>query len=129
MYIFMRGSKKYLSLPYNPKLKKHARELRQAKMLHEVLFWQQVKRGQINGLDFDRQKIIGDYIVDFYCPEKGVVIELDGASHSDKGESDKARDIFLRSLGLVVIRISVTEVLQNLWRVMEFVRNHEALKG
>ena len=129
LYIYhMRGTKKYRALPYNSKLQKHARELRKAKMLHEVLFWQQVKNKQINGLDFDRQKIIGDYIVDFYCPEKNVAIELDGSSHRNKGEHDRKRDIFLSNLGLTVIRISATDILQNLHGVIEFIRNHDALK-
>ena len=104
----MRSTKNYRMLPYNPKLRKRARELRKAGFLHEVLFWQEVKGKQLNGLDFDRQKIIGNYIVDFYCSEKGVVIELDGTSHNYKVEYDKKREQFLQELGLVVIHIDAT---------------------
>jgi len=93
----MRNTKKYKALPYNPKLLSKARELRKAGMLHEVLFWQKVKGGQIRGLDFDRQKIIGNYIVDFYCAEKSVVIELDGSSHDNKGEYDLKESCFYRT--------------------------------
>lgn len=66
----MRSTDSYMSLPYNPKLKAHARELRRAGNLSEVLFWNQIKNKQFLNLDFDRQKIIGNYIVDFYCAEK-----------------------------------------------------------
>ncbi|MGQ4005164.1 DUF559 domain-containing protein [Francisellaceae bacterium CB300] len=55
-----------IKLPYNPKLKQRARELRKAGNLSEVLLWQKIKNRQLLGLDFDRQKIIGNYIVDFY---------------------------------------------------------------
>ena len=124
----MRNTKKYKALPYHPKLLSKARELRKAGMLHEVLFWQKVKGGQIRGLDFDRQKIIGNYIVVFYCAEKSVVIELDGSSHDNKGAYDLKRELFLQDLGLTMIHISAKDVLQNLFEVMEFVSNHEALK-
>src|SRR5690606_11048916 len=64
--VVKRASKNYFSLPYNPKLKERARELRKAGNLPEVLFWNEVKNRQFKGFDFDRQKIIGNYIVDFY---------------------------------------------------------------
>jgi very-short-patch-repair endonuclease len=89
--------------------------------------WNQLKRHQLNGLDFDRQKIIGNYIVDFYCAEKDVVIELDGASHEGREEYDEQRDAFLRDLGLTVIRIPVSAVLRNLEEVVEFLRDHPGL--
>ena len=66
---------KYKSLPYNPKLKNLAKQLRKAGNLSEVIFWNAVKGGQLLNLDFERQKIIGNYIVDFYCPELDLVIE------------------------------------------------------
>ena len=66
----MRNTTNYKSLPFNPALKKRAKELRQAGILHEALLWNQLKRKKLNGLDFDRQKIIGDFIVDFFCAEK-----------------------------------------------------------
>ncbi len=48
--------------------------------------WLELKSDKLNGLDFDRQKIIGNYIVDFYCAEKGMVIEVDGATHDHRQE-------------------------------------------
>lgn len=120
----MRHTKNYMSLPYNPKLKERARALRKAGNLAEVLLWSQLKRKQFLGLDFDRQKIIGNYIVDFYCPEKQVVIEVDGSSHIGKGEYDKKRDTYLEGLGLVMIHIMDFEVKGHLDSVLLFLRNH-----
>ena len=112
----MRQTNKYKSLSYNPTLKDRAKELRKAGILHEALLWNQLKRKQFNGLDFDRQKIIGNYIVDFYCAEKSVVIEVDGSSHNDKQLEDARRDEYLRSLGLSVVRLLAKDVLQNMGR-------------
>ncbi|GAB6060467.1 endonuclease domain-containing protein [Desulfonatronum parangueonense] len=123
----MRSTKRYMSLPFNPKLKERARELRKAGLLHEVLLWNQLKRKNFKGLDFDRQKIIGNYIVDFFCAEKGVVIEADGVSHQDRGGYDAQRDEYLKSLGLTVIRISAKDILQNMEGVLGFLHHHEAL--
>src|SRR5699024_6546996 len=124
-----RPSKNYFNLPYNPELKERARELRQAGNLSEVLFWNQVKNKQFKGFDFDRQKIIGNYIVDFYCPNCQVVIEIDGSSHDDKVEYDKERDQYLESLGLTVIHIPVNDIMFELGNVMEMLFNHPALSG
>lgn len=122
-----RNSKNYFALPYNKNLKEKARELRKAGNLPEVLFWNQVKNKQFKGLDFDRQKIIGNYIVDFYCPNCNVVIEIDGSSHDDKVEYDAERDAYLESLGLTVIHIPVADVMKNLNGVMDMLYHHPAL--
>jgi very-short-patch-repair endonuclease len=124
-----RNTKNYMNLPYNPNLKERAKKLRQAGNLSEVLFWNQVKNKQFKGFDFDRQKIVGNYIVDFYCSNCNVVIEIDGSSHDDKQEYDEARDSFLQSLGLTVIHIPVIDVMKNMGGVMEMLFNHPALKG
>ncbi len=124
----MRHTARYYSLPYNPELKTRARELRKAGMLHEALMWNQLKRGQLNGLDFDRQKIIGNYIVDFFCAEKFVAVELDGPSHDGREGYDERRDSFLKSLGLTVIHIPVVDVLKNMEAVVEYLRHHPDLR-
>ena len=116
--VVRRNSQNYFSLPYNPKLKQRAKALRKAGNLAEMLFWQQVHKQKFKGFDFDRQKIIGNYIVDFYCANCQVVIEIDGDSHDEKEEYDAARDTYLESLGLTVIHITAKEVLQNLGGVM-----------
>ena len=125
----MRDSKKFNALPYEPSLKARAKALRKAGMLHEVILWNALKSGQMNGLDFDRQKIVGSYIVDFFCAEKGVVIEVDGSSHVGREEYDEVRSSYLFSLGLIIIRFSARNVLQNFDGVCETLRHHPALKG
>ena len=124
-----RNTRAYHDLPYNPKLKERAKELRKAENLSEVLLWNQLKNRKFNGFDFDRQKIIGNYIVDFYCVNCGVVIEIDGDSHVGKREYDAERDAFLRGLGLTIIRIGDAEVKRNMDGVMAVLYNHPALKG
>jgi very-short-patch-repair endonuclease/predicted GIY-YIG superfamily endonuclease len=127
--VVKRGSKNYFELPYNPKLKENARELRKAGNLSEVLFWNKVKNKQFKSFDFDRQKIIGNYIVDFYCTNCNVVIEIDGSSHDDKQEYDAERDAYLQSLGLIIIHLPVEDVMNNLDGVMEMLYHHPALSG
>ena len=97
--------------------------------MSEVLFWNQVKKRQFKGFDFDRQKIVGNYIVDFYCTNCNVIIEIDGSSHDNKVEYDAERDKFLESLGLTVIHIPVADVMKNMKGVMEMLFIHPALKG
>lgn len=123
-----RKSKNYFSLPFNPRLKQYARELRKAGNLSEVLFWQQVHKGKFMGYDFDRQKIIGNYIVDFYCSNCQVIVEIDGSSHDNKQEYDAKRDAYLISLGLEVIHITTRDVLDNLEDTMEWLRSHPAFQ-
>ncbi|MCG8387287.1 MAG: HsdR family type I site-specific deoxyribonuclease, partial [Cytophagales bacterium] len=122
-----RHSKNYFALPYNPKLKERARKLRKAGNLPEVLFWNQVKQKQFKGYDFDRQKIIGNYIVDFFCTNCNVVIEIDGSSHDDKQEYDAERDAYLESLGLTVIHIPVHDIMKHMGEVMDMLHDHPVL--
>ncbi|MCL1910205.1 MAG: endonuclease domain-containing protein, partial [Kiritimatiellaeota bacterium] len=121
-----RNSRNYTSLPYNAALKDRARELRNAGNLAEVLFWNQVKRGKFQNLDFDRQKIIGNYIVDFYCPNRNTVVEIDGGSHAGKQNYDIRRDEYLKSLGLHVIHLFDSAILGNANTVMEELAKHPA---
>jgi len=75
------------------------------------------------------QKIIGNYIVDFYCAEKAVVIEADGASHIGREGYDAERDTYLNGLGLTVIRLAVKDIFQNMEGVVGYLRHHPALTG
>ena len=109
-----RSYRKYAELPYNPALKQRAKDLRKAGILSEALMWNQLKKGQIEGLDFDRQKIIGSYIVDYFNANLGLVIEIDGSSHDDKQEYDEFRQTFLEGLGLIVVRYQDREVKNNM---------------
>jgi len=107
------------NLPYNPHLKRLTREKRKSGILSEVLFWKQVRNRTFHNIDFDRQRIIGNYIVDFYVKTLGLVVEIDGASHDFKQEYDLQRTKFLESIGLKVFRITDCDVKQNLSVVMK----------
>ena len=100
-------------LPYQSRLKERAKALRQAGNLPEVLFWKQITKRRFHKIDFDRQRIIGNYIVDFYVKKLGLAIEIDGCSHDDKQAYDKLREDYLISLGLKVYRITVDDVMRN----------------
>ncbi|MDR2581362.1 MAG: endonuclease domain-containing protein [Fibromonadaceae bacterium] len=110
-------------MPYNPKLKARAAELRKAGYWHEMKLWNRLKNKRFLGLDFDRQKVIGNFIVDFYCTKRKTIIEVDGSSHNYKKEYDAAREEYLKNLGLKVIRIKVRDVFKNLNEVMKKLEN------
>ena len=109
-------------LPYNPKLREKAKELRKAGNLAEVLFWKSVKNKQFLGLDFDRQKIIGSYIVDFYCKDLGFVVEIDGESHDFKGNYDEERDKYLKTFGLEVFHFKDKDIKENLDGIIKYLK-------
>ena len=105
-------------LPKNRNLTIRARALRKAGNLAEVLFWMQVHKKKFYAIDFDRQRVIGNYIVDFYVKSLGLVIEIDGSSHIGKEDYDAKREAYLLELGLLVYRISDTAVKYQLGIVM-----------
>jgi len=103
----------FRELPYNPKLRVRAREMRNSSTKGEIKFWCELLRKGQSGYQFYRQKIINNYIVDFYCAKLKLVIEIDGSSHDEKAEYDKHRDEALNSLGLRVIHYNDLSVLSN----------------
>ncbi|WP_396171931.1 endonuclease domain-containing protein [Flavobacterium sp.] len=111
-------------LPYNLKLKTRARVLRKAGVLSEVIFWKQVHKEMFWKIDFDRQRIIGNYIVDFYIKTLGLVVEIDGSSHNNKEDYDQKREDYLISLGLRVYKISDLRVKHDLNNVMTELENY-----
>jgi very-short-patch-repair endonuclease len=108
--------KKYI--PYKPHLKQLARQLRNNSTLGEVLLWNELKGGAMLGLNFHRQKPLDCYIVDFYCPELQLAIEIDGESHDYSYEEDSARQARLERLGVKFLRFTDREVKQALANVL-----------
>jgi very-short-patch-repair endonuclease len=108
-------------LLYNTKLKKYSQELRKNMTDAERLLWAKLRRKQLKGLQIYRQRIIGNYIVDFYCPKANLIIEIDGGQHySVEGiNEDKIRDDYMRNQGFKVLRVSDKEVFENLNGVIE----------
>jgi very-short-patch-repair endonuclease len=82
----------------------YARHLRNNATEAERRLWQHLRRGQLNGFKFRRQRPIGRYVCDFVCLEAGVVVELDGSQHFAQSAYDEQRDAFLRSNGFRVLR-------------------------
>ena len=124
----MRNRNNFINLPYNPKLRERAKELRKAGNLCEVLLWKQLRKKNFKQYDFDRQKVIGNFIVDFYCVDCRTVIEVDGSSHENKTEYDNERNLYLEGLGLEIIHISSNDILKNINDVMTMLYNHPALR-
>ena len=108
-----------LNLPYNASLKSRAKALRKAGNFSEVVFWKEVGNKSFWNIDFDRQRIIGNYIVDFYVKALGLVVEIDGEIHNFQEEYDEKREMFLKELGLKVFRISTTKMLFDTENVMK----------
>jgi very-short-patch-repair endonuclease len=108
-------------LRYNPNLKALARDLRNNLTDSEQRLWSQLHRKQILGIQFYRQKPLGNYIADFYAPKVKLVIEIDGSQHLEttQAEHDQRRTAYLERQGLRVLRFTTLEVLQELEAVTE----------
>ncbi len=114
-----RDFQKYHNIPYNPNLKGFARHNRKAGNLCEAKLWKKLKSKQTCNLDFDRQKIIGSFIADFYNADYQIVIEIDGYSHDE--DKDKLRDEYKNKLGIKVIRVKTHEILYDFIECYEYI--------
>ncbi len=96
-------------------LVQRAREMRKAQTPAEEILWELVRDRRFLDLKFRRQHQIGDYVVDFFCNEKKLIIELDGSVHSNpkRQKTDHKRDAYLRSQGFTVMRFSNTAILES----------------
>ncbi len=108
-------------LPYDKQLKVLSQYLRTNMTDAENRLWSKLRRKQLRDHQFYRQKIIGKYIVDFYCPKANLVVELDGGQHySENGKAtDKRRDDVLIGMGIKVLRFSDNDVFENINGVVE----------
>lgn len=109
-------------IPYNPRLKVLAKKLRKQGILSEVLLWNELKGKKLLGFDFHRQKPLDEFIVDFYCAELDLVIEIDGDSHSDKYDDDQRRQKILENFDLTVLRYYDGDVKQDIGSVIEHLK-------
>ena len=108
-----------MSANYNKNLKPLARNLRKTGTKGEALLWRDVlKAKQHWPYQFNRQFIIGDYIVDFVCRKLHLIIEIDGSSHFAKSEEDFKRQMFLENQGYVIIRFSESIVVYRIDEVV-----------
>jgi very-short-patch-repair endonuclease len=111
--------------PIDDQHKARARRLRQVPTFPELLLWGKLRGRRLAGIKFRRQHPLKPYIVDYYCEDAKLIIELDGKSHDGHAKDDATRSAFLKSLGLDIIRIGNDDVLTNLEGVLEFIiREH-----
>jgi very-short-patch-repair endonuclease len=107
-------------IPYNSNLKSLAKDLRNSSTLGEILLWKKLKGKQFFGYDFTRQKPLLNYIVDFYCSELKLVIEIDGMYHDnlDIYNEDVKRQQALEKYNLHFLRFSEKDILDQLLNVL-----------
>ena len=112
-----------VKLPKNKSLSGLSNALRNNTTLAEAVLWKYLQNKQCFGYHLRRQKVIGQYIVDFYCPKLGLVIEIDGSSHDTKVDYDENRDKYLHSLGLIVLHLDNADILHHLNKGMDAVES------
>jgi len=106
--------------PYNPILKERAKKLRQNMTFSEVKLWNELMNGQIMGYDFDRQRPIGNYIVDFYCKDLQLALEVDGITHEEEKTilKDKERQTELEMSGISFLRFDALLIVNKIESVV-----------
>src|ERR1700741_782252 len=120
--------------PYNPALKELARQLRNNSTLSEIILWEYLKGKKMKSYDFHRQKPILNYIIDFFCHELELAIEIDGNSHDIDGAyiKDTKRQSMIENLGISFLRFDDIEVkkdINNVLRTIEaWIENFEDKK-
>jgi very-short-patch-repair endonuclease len=122
-------------IPYNPILKELAKKLRQNMTFTEVKLWNELKNGKMLGYDFDRQRPIGNFIVDFYCKDLLLALEIDGITHRDEKAilKDRTRQIELETLGVNFLRFDALLIVNKVESVLKEIENwiveYEAKNG
>jgi len=122
-------------IPYNAKLKELARQLRNNSTKGEVFLWQKIKRKQYYGYDFHRQKPIDNYILDFFCHELMLGIEIDGYSHEivEVYKKDVIKEEKIKSFGISLLHFTDSQVfndMDNVLRAIEaFILEFEEKNG
>jgi very-short-patch-repair endonuclease len=107
-------------IPYNPTLKELAKKLRRNMTFSEVKLWNELKNGKLKGYDFDRQRVVGNYIVDFYCKDVLLAIEVDGITHEEETAKykDARRQEELERLGVHFLRFDALLVINKVEAVV-----------
>jgi len=106
-------------IPYNPQLKEKARHLRNNSTFTEIMLWNYLKNKQVKGYDFHRQKPLGNFLVDFFCNELMLAIEVDGESHHGNEQHDKERQKKIEQFGISFLRFDDMEVRHSLEGVLK----------
>lgn len=115
-----------LYLPYNTNLKDFSRQLQNHSTLGEILLWKQLRAGSLLNYQFNRQKPLNNYIVDFYCKPLNLVIEVDGSYHyqPEQRVKDEERQKILETMGLNFLRFSEMQVRKDMELVLRALENY-----
>jgi very-short-patch-repair endonuclease len=113
-----------LSVEHIRWLHERAREMRRNPTEPEKRLWRNLSNGQLDGLKFRRQEVIGPYIADFMCPARSLIVEVDGDTHDES--KDKLRDDVLAQFGLLVLRVTNDDVMSNAEGVLTLI-SHAAI--
>ncbi|MFZ4528880.1 MAG: endonuclease domain-containing protein [Undibacterium curvum] len=120
--------------PHSPRalpeeLKRYARAMRKNMPDAEALCWSLLRNRRMANAKFRRQHVIGSYIIDFYCAEYQLAIELDGGQHSEQQDYDRQRDAYLRSLKITTLRFWNHQMLNETEAVLEAIYHALQNKG
>lgn len=115
-----------MKIKHNPKLKEFARQLRNNSTKSEIRLWQKLKRNQMYGYDFHRQKPIDEYIVDFFCNKLQLAIECDGYSHEilEVWKKDVKKTKRLNDLDVRVLRFSDYQIMNDMDNVLRHIEDY-----
>lgn len=115
-----------MKIYYNPKLKEFARQLRNNSTKSEIRLWTYLRRNQMLGYDFHRQKPIDEYIVDFFCNKLRLAIECDGYSHEliEVFEKDVKKTKRLNEIGVHVLRFSDHQIMNDIDNVTRAIEDY-----
>ena len=118
--------KKRQIIPYNPELKLLARELRNNSTKAEIILWLKLKGKHMYGYDFHRQKPIYNYILDFFCHELMLGIEVDGYSHQiiEVFQKDVTKERIMNKLGIKILRFTDDQVLNDMFNVLMAIEDY-----
>ena len=113
-------SKQHLAVPAHLRVRmlEVAREFRKTSTASEDRLWQALRMGRLHGAKFRRQHPIGPFVVDFFCPKHGLIVEVDGPIHDTQQEHDRARQALLEACGYRVLRVSASDVETDLNAVL-----------
>jgi len=113
-----------LKKPYRHQMHQIAQKLRSQPTDAEAKLWYLLQSRNLRGYKFRRQHSIGRYVVDFYCPERKLIIEIDGGQHADQVEQDESRTADLNRMGYLVLRFWNNEVLGQTEAVAQVIMNN-----
>ena len=120
----MQEKRERMLFPYVRGMTARARNLRKEMTHAEGILWERIRGRQLEGSKFTRQKPLLGYIVDFFCAELDLVVEVDGEIHTQQAEYDALRDMELEQYGATIIRYTNDQVINHLSNTLNHLSEH-----